>query len=90
MCEINTLKLSKNNILVQTSLFRPRYGSKSSDRGSSVPCEISGLHPAGVRGTAHQGHQDDAGGGGGVEDQGNLGELVGGNSYLVVRSKFFL
>ena len=54
---------------------RSCYRPQSSDRGRAVPGALPGQHPAGVRGPTHQGHQDDAGRGGGLQDKGERKQI---------------
>ena len=54
---------------------RSCYRPQSSDRGRAVPGALPGQYPAGLRGPAHQGHQDDAGRGGGLQDKGGRKQI---------------
>jgi hypothetical protein len=60
----------ENRFSTSPFLFRSCDGPEGSDRGCPVSRSLPGFHPAGVRGPAHQGHEDDAGRGGCLQDQG--------------------
>ena len=47
-----------------------RHRSQNPSAGRPLPRALPGQHPAGVRGPAHQGHPDDAGRGGRLQDKG--------------------
>ena len=67
--------VAQEAITVYCLVARPRHRPQSPDRGSVVPGPVPGQHPAGVRGPAHQGHQDDAGRGGGLQDKGGRKQI---------------
>ena len=75
--KLTSSELVRTMVLTQTITYRPCHGSKSSNRRSTFPSKILGIHPISLWGTTNKGHTNDASWRSCFADQGNAASSVG-------------